>query len=64
VSPRVSGSSSFIFAKKLNFLKRRLKECNKEVFGYLDSKMIVLVDKIKSFDEKEQQLSLSLGDRF
>jgi len=61
---RGSGSSSFILAKKLNFLKRRLKEGNKEVFGHPDSKMADLVDNIKSFDEKEQQLTLSLGDKF
>jgi len=60
---RVSSSSSFILAKKLNFLKRRLKEWNKEVFGHLDSKMADLVVKIKSLDEKEQQLTLPLRDR-
>ena len=60
---KVSSSSSFILAKKLNFLKRKLKDWNKEVFGYLDLKMADLVDKIKSFDEKEQQLTLSLEER-
>ena len=60
---QVFGSPSFILAKKLNFLKRRLNEWNKEVFGHLNSKMADLVDKIKSFDEKEHQLFLSLGDR-
>jgi len=54
---------AFILTKKLNFLKLRLKEWNKEIFGHLDSKMVDLVDKIKFFDEKEQQLSLSLGDK-
>jgi len=61
---KVSGSSSFILAKKLNFLKRMIKEWNKEVFGRFDSKMADLGDKIKCFDEKKQQLSLSLWDRF
>ena len=60
---KVSGSPSFILAKRLNFLRLRLKEWNKEIFGHLDSKMTHLVDKIKSFVEKQQQLSLSLGDR-
>ena len=55
---RVFGSSNFILAKKLNFLKRRLKEWNKEVFGHLDTKLADLVDKISLFDEKEQQLPL------
>jgi len=55
---RVSGSSSFVLTKKLLFLKRRLKEWNKEVFGHLESKLAELVVKIKSFDEKEQQLFL------
>jgi len=60
---RVSGFSSFVLAKKLLFLKRRLKEWNKEVFGHLESKLAEFVVKIKAFDEKEQQLALSLGDR-
>jgi len=60
---QVSGSPSFILAKRLNLLKRRLREWNKDVFGHLDSKMAYLVYKIKSFDEKEQQLSLSLGEK-
>ena len=54
----MSDSSGFILAKKLSFLKSRLKVWNKEVFGHLDSKMADLVVKIKSLDEKEQQLSL------
>jgi len=48
------GSPSFVLAKKLNFLKLRFKEWNEEVFGHLNSKMANLMDKIKSFDEKEQ----------
>ena len=60
---RVSGSSSFVLAKKLLFLKRRLKEWNKEVSGHLESKLAELVVKFKSFDEKEQQLALCLGGR-
>ena len=52
----MSGSSSFILAKMLIFLKSRLKQWNKEVFGHLDSKMADLVVKIKSFDEKELSL--------
>jgi len=50
---KVSGSSSFILVKKLIFLKSRLKQWNKEVFGHLDSKMADLVVKIKSLYEKE-----------
>jgi len=57
------GSRSSISAKKLNFLKLRLKEWNNEIFGHLDSNRADLVDKFKSFDEREQQLSLSVGDR-
>ena len=55
---------AFILTKKLIFLKLRLKEWNKKIFGHLDSKMVDLVDKIKFFDEKEQQLSLSLGQNW
>jgi len=40
---KVFGFPSFILAKKLNFLKLRLKEWNKEVFGYLDAKLVDLV---------------------
>ena len=32
----VIGPSSFILAKKLNFLKTKLKQWNREVFGHLE----------------------------
>jgi len=60
----VIGPSSFILAKKLNFLKTKLKQWNREVFGHLEFKMASLVDKVKLLDEKEQQQSLSWADRF
>jgi len=55
----VTGPSSFILAKKLNFLKTKLKQWNREVFGHLEFKMASLVEKVKLLDEKEQQQSLS-----
>ena len=58
----VVGPSSFILAKKLNFLKTKLKQWNREVFGHLDFKMASLVDKVKLLDEEQQQ-SLSCVDR-
>jgi len=60
----VIGPSSFILAKKLNFLKTKLKQWNREVFGHLEFKMASLVDKVKLLDEKEQQQSLSWADRY
>ena len=57
--PNVTGPSSFILVKKLNFLKTKFKEWGKDVFGHLEFKMANLVDKVKSLDEKEQQQSLA-----
>jgi len=59
----VTGPSSFILAKKLNFLKTKLKQWNKVVFDHLELKMASLVEKVKLLDEKEQQQSLSWVDR-
>jgi len=55
----VYGSSSFVLAKKLNFLKSKLKVWNREAFGHLDTKLTALVEKIKVFDAKEQLQSLT-----
>jgi len=44
-------------------LKTKLKEWSRDVFGHLEFKMAKLVEKVKAFDEKEQQLSLSWEDR-
>jgi len=53
----VTGPSGFVLAKKLNFFKTKLNEWNRDVFGILEFKMANLVEKVKSFDEKEQQPS-------
>ena len=55
----VYGSSSFVLAKKLNFLKYKLKDLNRDVFRHLDTELGALIDKIKVFDAKEQLQSLS-----
>ena len=60
----VSSSSSFILAKKLRFLKSKLKDKNRDVVGHLDNKMAYVVDRVKRLDEKDQQQSLSYADRF
>jgi len=60
----VYGCSSFVLAKKLNFLKSKLKEWNRDVFGHLDTKLGALIDKIKVFDAKEQLQSLYWAERF
>ena len=36
------GFLSIVLAKKLNFLKSKLKEWNRDVFGLLDTKMPLL----------------------
>jgi len=48
-----SGSSSFILAKELNFLEYKLKDWTRDVFGHLDTKLGVLVEKVKVLDAKE-----------
>jgi len=49
----IAAPSSFILAKKLNFLKTKFKEWNMDLFGHLDLKMANLVEKVKSSYEKE-----------
>jgi len=49
----VYSSPSFVLAKKLNFLKSKLKVWNRDVFGHLDTKLgtlIELIEKIRVFD--------------
>ena len=60
----ISGSSSFVVAKKLNLLKYKLKVCNRDVFGHLDTKLGDLIEKVKVLDAKEQLQSLSQAERF
>jgi len=48
----VVGPSSFIFAKKLNFLKTKLKQWSRDVFCHLELKMATLVEKVKLLDEE------------
>ena len=55
----VYGSSSFVLAKKLNFLNSKLKVWNRRVFGHLDTKLGALIEKVKVFDAKEQLQSLT-----
>ena len=50
-------------AKKLNFLRTKLKQWNKDVFGDLEFKMASLMEKVKFLDEKERKHSLSWADR-
>ena len=60
----VYSSPSFVLAKKLNFLKSKLKVWNREVFGHLETKLGDLVEKVKVLDAKEQLQSLSRAERF
>ena len=57
-----SGSSSFILAKKLNILKSKLKEWNRDVFSHLDTELGALLNKVM-LDTKEQLESLSSAER-
>jgi len=58
----ISGSYSYVLAKKLNLLKLKLKDWNRNVFGHLDTRMADLLEKLKLLDAKEQ-LSLTHFDR-
>ena len=59
----MNGSLSFVLAKKLSFLKFKLKVWNRDV-GLLDSKLGALIERIKVFDEKEQLHSLTRAEKF
>ena len=58
----ISGSPSYVLAKKLNLLKLKFKDWN-NVFGHLDTRMANLLENVKFLDAKEQQLSLTHDDR-
>ena len=60
----MNGSSSFVLAKKLSFLKSKLKVWNRDVVGLLDSKLGALIERIKVFDDKEQLQSLTRAEKF
>ena len=55
----MNGSLSFVWAKKLNFLKSKLNVWNRDVVRLLDTKLGALIEKIKVFDAKEQLQSLT-----
>ena len=47
-----SGCSSFVLAKKLNFLKSKIKEWNRDVFGHLETKLGAFVERVKQLDKE------------
>ena len=47
-----TGPSSFILAKKLNYLKTKLKQWNRDMLGHLEFKMASLVKNVKLLDEE------------
>lgn len=51
-------------AKKLKFLKLKLKDWNRDVFGHLDTKLAVYVDKVKVLDANEKFQSFTCAKRF
>jgi len=59
----VSGSPSYMLAKKLKLLKFKPNDWNMNVFGHLDTRMAYLLEKVKLLDAKEQQLTLTHDDR-
>jgi len=59
----IFGSLSYVLAKKLNLLKFKLKDWNRNVFGHPDTRMADLLEKVKLLDANEQQLSLTHTDR-
>ena len=54
-----SGSYSFILTEKLNALKTKLKNWNKEVFGKVGVNMRVALDKVSFWDDLERQRVLN-----
>ena len=52
-----------MLAKKLKHLKFKLIDWNRNVFGHLDTRMFGLLEKVKVWDAKEQQLTLTHDDR-
>jgi len=59
----ISGSHSYMLAKKLNLLKLKFKDWNRNVFRHLDTRMVDSLEKVKLSDAKEQQLSLTHSGR-
>jgi len=39
-------------AKKLNFLKSKIKEWNRDVFGHLETKLGAFVERVKQLDKE------------
>ncbi|XP_040989014.1 uncharacterized protein LOC121236643 [Juglans microcarpa x Juglans regia] len=62
-SYNVSGTPSFVLARKLKLLKIDLMRWNKEEFGLLDTKRKRLMEELQSLEEKEVQGLLSEEDK-
>ncbi|OVA10937.1 hypothetical protein BVC80_8753g15 [Macleaya cordata] len=54
MEPVFSGNLGFIFNKKLQHIRDKLKVWNHEVFGRVDRKLDDLLSKIKEVDEEEE----------
>ena len=52
------------FAQKLKAMKKSLKKWNREVFGFIDTKISFFQDELSKLDSKEQQLGLQEIDFF
>jgi hypothetical protein len=49
----------FVLREKLKGLKVTIKEWNKEVYGAIDSKILILVEEIKDTDVRGELMTLS-----
>jgi hypothetical protein len=49
----------FVLREKLKGLKVTIKEWNKEVYGAIDSKILILVEEIKDIDVRGELTGLS-----
>ncbi|KAJ9682243.1 hypothetical protein PVL29_018228 [Vitis rotundifolia] len=57
-----SGSPSFILAKKLKFLKAKLKEWNKNSFGRVEYRKNLALEQVEFWDAKEKTGRLTLEE--
>ena len=57
-----SGSSSFILAEKLKVLKFKLKEWNRDIFGRVEFRKDLALNKVEFWDAKEKTSKLSLEE--
>ena len=56
---QVNGWEGYRFMRKLKFVKSKLKEWNKDIFGILRERKSTIILNIERFDQFEQEGSLN-----